>query len=155
MSEHRASIAWRREGPDFDYDTYDRTHTVRFASSGLELLASTAPDFHGRADAVNPSEQLAGALASCHMLTFLAVAAKSGLVVDAYEDTAEVRLGMTSEGRLMVITRIALRPRVTFAGAPPSEERLRELHARAHRTCVVSSALRVTVDIHPVIGRGD
>lgn len=150
MAEHRASVAWRRGETRFTFETYDRTHEVTF-ESGASLLASSSPEFHGREDAVNPSEQLAGALASCHMLTFLAVAAKSGLVVDSYHDTAEVRLGMTSEGRLMVITRIALRPRVTFSGEQPSEERLRDMHAKAHRTCVVASALRVTVELNPVV----
>jgi len=37
MSEHSATIEWRRATPDFNYSTYDRSHVWRF-ESGVEIL---------------------------------------------------------------------------------------------------------------------
>ena len=75
MSEHRISLAWKRQTPDFAYDTYDRTHTVMF-EGGQTIQASAAAAYLGKADYANPEELLAASLSSCHMLTFLAIAAK-------------------------------------------------------------------------------
>lgn len=145
MSVHRARVVWRRATHDFDYDTYDRAHTIGF-EGGQSLRASSAPDYNGLAANANPEELFTAALASCHMLTFLAIAAKSRLVVDAYEDSAEAILGKDAAGRLAV-TKVVLRPRVTFAGAPPPAERLRDLHAKAHRNCFIASSVACEVAV--------
>jgi organic hydroperoxide reductase OsmC/OhrA len=143
MSQHRARVAWRRATPDFAYDTYDRTHTVGFAG-GQELLGSAAPDYKGDAAKANPEELLVAALASCHMLTFLAIAARGRLVVDGYEDDAEGTLGKNAAGKLAV-TKVVLRPRVTFAGDAPTPEKLRELHDKAHHNCFIANSVACEV----------
>ena len=56
------------------------------------------------------------ALSSCHMLSFLAIAARKRLTVDSYEDDAVGHMEKNAEGRL-AITRVELRPRVRFSGA--------------------------------------
>ena len=53
------------------------------------------------------------------MLTFLAIAAKSRLTVDAYEDNAVAILDKNTGGKLAV-TKTILRPKVTFAAATPA-----------------------------------
>lgn len=145
MSVHRARVEWRRATPDFDYDTYDRTHTVGF-EGGQSLQGSSAPDYKGLAAHANPEELLAAALASCHMLTFLAIAAKSRLVVDAYEDQAEALLGKNAAGK-MAVTKVVLRPKVTFAGEPPAAEKLRDLHDKAHRNCFIANSVACEVTV--------
>lgn len=147
MSEHRARVAWRRATPDFAYDTYDRTHDVRFPG-GQALQGSAAPDYKGDPAKANPEEMLAAALASCHMLTFLAIAARSRLVVDAYEDEAEATLGKDDGGKLAV-TKVVLRPRVTFAGEAPTPEKLADLHRKAHDNCFVGRSVRCEVVVEP------
>jgi organic hydroperoxide reductase OsmC/OhrA len=112
MSEHHASVRWTRTTPDFTYDTYDRGHQVRYGS-GIEVPASAAADFKGDPTRVNPEEAFVGALSSCHMLTFLAIAARKHLVVERYEDDAVGTLDKNAEGRLAV-TKVVLHPRVTF-----------------------------------------
>lgn len=143
MSHHRARVEWRRATPDFDYDTYDRTHTIAL-EGGQALQGSSAPDYKGNPAHANPEELLAASLASCHMLTFLAVAAKSRLVVDAYEDHAEATLEKNADGR-MAVTKVVLRPKVTFAGEPPSPEKLRGLHDKAHKNCMIASSVKCEV----------
>mgnify|MGYP001573037828 CR=1 FL=1 len=87
MSEHKASVTWKRNTPDFAYETYDRTFKSTF-EGGQSYTGSAAPQFAGKAEHANPEELLASALAGCHMLTFLAVSSKGGFTVDNYEDTA-------------------------------------------------------------------
>ncbi len=81
------------------------------------------------------------------MLTFLAVAAKRGHEVDAYEDDAVGYLEKNDEGRLAV-TRIVLRPVIRFAeGTAPDAEALNKLHASAHRNCFISNSVRAAVEV--------
>ena len=84
MSEHKVTIQWRREG-DFSSKTYNRSHQWDFGH-GNTINASAASDFQGDKECVDPEQAFVAALASCHMLTFLAIAAKKQYVVDRYED---------------------------------------------------------------------
>jgi organic hydroperoxide reductase OsmC/OhrA len=147
MSLHAASLSWSRTTPDFTYDTYDRTHRVRFGG-GVEAPMSSAPEYKGNAELPNPEEMLAAALGSCHMLTFLAIAARSRLVVDSYEDTPTAHLEKNDAGKLAV-TKIVLHPRITFAGEAPDAEKLRSLHDKAHHNCFIGSSItsEVVVEI--------
>jgi organic hydroperoxide reductase OsmC/OhrA len=146
-SGYRAGVRWTRTTPDFTVEGYDRSHRVSFGG-GQACLGSAAPDYKGRADMVNPEELMAASLASCHMLTFLFLAARQGLTVDAYEDEAEALVGKNAEGR-MAVTRIVLRPRATFAGTAPGSDELKKLHDRAHRGCFVANSLACEVAIEP------
>ena len=75
MSEHKVGLEWKRESERFTYDTYNRDHVVTF-EGGARVSVSAAPAYRGNPALVNPEEGLVAALSSCHMLTFLAVAAK-------------------------------------------------------------------------------
>jgi organic hydroperoxide reductase OsmC/OhrA len=142
MSEHRVEIAWKRETPGFEYDTYDRSHAIRF-EGGQSLRASSAPEYLGNKAMANPEEMLAAALSSCHMLTFLAVAAKSHLVVESYEDKAVAFLDKNADGK-MAVTRVVLNPQVRFS-SEVSSEKLAQLHEKAHRNCFVANSVRCEV----------
>jgi organic hydroperoxide reductase OsmC/OhrA len=146
MSTHHASIRWSRATPDFAYDTYDRGHDWRFGG-GTTLRATSAPEYKGDAALPNPEEALVAALSSCHMLTFLAVAARKRLVVDAYEDDAEGVLAKNAEGKLAVTT-VTLRPRVTFA-SEVSPETLAQLHHQAHEHCFIANSVKTEVKVEP------
>ena len=115
MSEHKATIVWARNGADFGYKTYPRDHAWRF-DNGIEIPGSAAPAYLGNPDRVDPEGAFVAALASCHMLTFLALASNRGFVVDSYEDCAVGHLGKNANGKMAVI-RIDLRPQITFSGA--------------------------------------
>src|SRR5690606_38179304 len=130
MSTYRATVRWQRTAAPFTYAAYSRTHTWRF-EGGIEVQASAAPAYRGDPALVDPEEAFVASLASCHLLTFLAIAARDGLVVETYEDEAEGTLAKNEAGRLAV-TRVVLRPRVAFGGEAPSEETLARMHAQAH-----------------------
>ena len=69
MSEHKASIQWKRDTEDFNIKTYNRDHEVRF-ENGVLIPASVTVDFNGNSQLNNPEDLFDGFLMGCHMLTF-------------------------------------------------------------------------------------
>ncbi|EKF74579.1 hypothetical protein A11A3_08130 [Alcanivorax hongdengensis A-11-3] len=147
MSEHGATVAWHL-GPDenFEYETFKRDHEWTFAG-GEVVQASASPDFFGCANRVNPDEAVIAATSSCHMLTFLAIAAKQKHKVLSYIDQPRGTVEKNRDGR-MAITRIELRPRVVF-DEDLSDEAIERMHASAHRNCFVANSLMADITIHP------
>jgi len=144
MSEHVARIRWKRATPDFVYETYDRDHAVAFGG-GSTIAASSAAEFRGRRELPNPEEMFVASLSSCHMLTFLAIAARKRLVVDAYEDDAVGYLTEVGDRKLWV-SRVTLRPRIRFA-SPVDPAQLRRMHELSHRGCFIASSVRTVVEV--------
>ena len=75
MSEHHATVDWERGSVEFKYRSYSRDHTWKF-EGGVRVSASAAPAFFGNPNLVDPEKAYVASLASCHMLTFLAIAAR-------------------------------------------------------------------------------
>ena len=148
MSTFSIGLSWQRSTPDFDVKTFSRDHVWRLAG-GQTVQGSSAPDFSGNPEMSNPEEALLAALSSCHMLTFLSVAALRKLVVDRYEDEPVAELGKNEKGKLMV-ARMTLRPQVTFSGAAiPDENAVRELHKKAKENCFVGNSVLSQVTLEP------
>ena len=145
MSEHSVTIDWNRDGRDFTYASYGRDHTWRFEGGAL-VNASAAPGYRGSPDLVDPEEAFVASLSSCHMLTFLALAAKNKLVVDRYSDRAVGHLEKNAEGRLAV-TRVVLNPVIEFVGPKPTATQLAELHDSAHHHCFIANSVTTEVSV--------
>ena len=147
MSEHRIALDWSRNGAPFERGNYPKTHTVRF-DGGQTLRNSSAPgDYGGDASASNPEELLLSALSSCHMLTFLAVAANRGYVIDSYHDDASAELGKNADGKMAVV-KATLAPKVTFSGDKrPNADEYAALQARAHAACFIANSVKTQVEL--------
>jgi organic hydroperoxide reductase OsmC/OhrA len=145
MSEHAATVSWERTSDDFSYEAYSRDHTWVF-ESGVSVAASAAPGYAGDPNRVDPEEAFVAAVASCHMLTFLAIAARKRLVVDGYRDAAVGTLEKNEEGRLAV-TSVTLRPVVSFRDGPPAPEVIEKIHAQAHRGCFIANSVRSEIRV--------
>ena len=145
MSEHKATIRWSRGDRDFAYESYPRDHTWTF-EGGVEVAASAAPACLGTAERVDPEEAFVAAVSSCHMLTFLAIAARKRLVVDRYDDDAVGLLEKNADGKLAV-TRVTLRPRIAFGATPPAAEELARLHELAHENCFIANSVRTAIEV--------
>ncbi len=146
MSEHHSRIRWQRGDAPFTYEGYDRTHRWRFGG-GAELEASSAPEYRGRAELPNPEEALVAALSSCHMLTFLAIAARRRFTVESYDDDAVGHMEKNAEGRLAV-TRVELRPRIRFSGEKqPDAAELARLHELSHKECFIANSVKTEVSV--------
>lgn len=145
MSQHTARIDWQRTGDDFSLKDYSRDHTWTF-NGGTSVAASAAPDYLGSPERVDPEQALVAAISSCHMLTFLAIASRRGLVVDRYTDDAVGTLEKNAEGKL-AITRVELRPAIAFAGETPDAATLDEMHHQAHERCFIASSVKTEVEV--------
>jgi len=148
MSEHHASVRWTRRSADFTYDSYNRAHDVTFKTGAIVLPSSAATEFRGEADRVNPEETYVSALASCHMLSFLAICARKRIVVDYYEDDAVGFLSKNTNGKLWV-SRVILRPRIRFAGTAPDAASLAALHHQSHAECFIANSVNTDVAVEP------
>jgi len=143
------SLEWSRNGGPFTRDNYSRDHDIRF-SGGQSLLNSAAPGkYAGNPGASNPEELLLAALSSCHMLTFLAVCANRGYMVDRYHDDAVALLDRNADGQMAVVKAI-LAPEVSFSGAKqPSADEYAKLHERAHQACFIANSVKTSVEVKP------
>jgi organic hydroperoxide reductase OsmC/OhrA len=145
--EHRATIEWRRTSDGYTYETYNRAHDWCFHA--VTVPASSAPNFRGEMERVNPEEAFIAALSSCHMLTFLAIAAKNKLSLDTYHDDAVGYLEKNSAGRL-AITRVTLRPRIQWsAGVTVAQSLLEKMHHQAHEGCFIANSVNTNITVEP------
>lgn len=146
MSEHKITLTWKRGDKPLEYQKYSRDHTWKF-DGGHEMQASAAPAYLGNPNLVDPEEAFVASLSSCHMLTFLAIAAKKKLVLDEYVDEAIGYMEKNAEGRL-AITRVILRPRLKFSGEKqPTAQELEEMNHAAHEQCFIANSVKTEIKV--------
>ena len=148
MSIYTAIIRWSRDpSTDFARGQYSRAHQWVF-DGGLTVRASPSPHVvpapWNDPAGVDPEEAFVASLSSCHMLFFVDFARRGGFVVDEYVDEAEGVLEKRADGK-MWMSRVTLRPRVTWGGSPPDESAIADLHHRAHEACFIANS--VTTDV--------
>ena len=148
MHVHEAKVSWTRGDEKFTDNHYSRAHEWSF-DGGVQVRASSSPAVVplplSAADAVDPEEALVAATSSCHMLWFLSLVARKGFIVDSYVDEARGEIGKNAEGKTAV-TRITLRPRISFSGEKqPTAADLEALHHAAHEQCFIASSLKSEV----------
>lgn len=147
MSDLAINLHWRREAPALETGRYSNAHRVSF-NRMFDIDVDAAPDWGGDPDYTNPEQALASALSSCHMMTFLALAAKAGWPVAGYSDHAMAYLGKNPRGQ-MSVTRIDLHPVVRFdPGFAVTDEAMGQMQDRAHRYCFIANTLADSVEIN-------
>ena len=115
------------------------------SGAGKPDLAASAPSVFGGDDSrYNPEELLVMSLAQCHLLTYLAIAARKRITILAYEDRATGTLGVGTAGGKMSMREVTLRPRVTVAKGTSLAEAM-ALHERAHANCFVANSVNFPV----------
>lgn len=143
---YTAVVLWERGATPFTDGRYSRGHRWRF-DGGAEVPASSSPQVvpvpMSDPAAIDPEEAFVAALSSCHMLWFLSIAARRGFVVNSYRDEAEGIMAV-ADGRI-AITRVSLRPRVTYAGRSPDPDEDAAMHREAHDSCYVANSVRTEV----------
>ena len=145
MSTYTAKITWKSDSRDtFAQNKYTRGHVWEF-DGGVSVPASSSPHavrvpFSVEA-AVDPEEALVASAASCHMLTFLWLAAKAGFNIASYTDNAIGELASLEDGRQW-LAKITLDPQIEWVGDPPTDEELADLHHRAHEGCYIANSIK-------------
>ncbi len=149
MSELSIELSWQRQEAELQPNKYSAAHQVIF-NDEYEITGDAAPDWGGDAMNTNPEQALAAAMSSCHMMTFLALAAKAKWPVASYHDKAVAHLGKNAKGK-MSVTRIDLHPHVRFdTGFDLDSEKLAEMQERAHRYCFIANSLSDDVEVNIV-----
>ncbi|HEY0215444.1 MAG TPA: OsmC family protein [Cellulomonas sp.] len=169
LHTYAADVVWTGAGETgtTGYAAYRRDHEVRVA--GKPTIAGSAdPAFRGDPARHNPEELLVSALAQCHMLWFLHLAATAGVVVVAYTDraTGTMRVEAAGHGQF---TEAVLRPHVTVRRGPVDAGRatdatgapgpgtddldldasLADLHRQAHEHCFIARSVSFPVRTEP------
>lgn len=152
MSEHEARIVWERGDQVFVDNKFSRRHRWLFdggadvtASSPLSIRPPPMSDPAG----VDPEEAFVAALASCHMLWFLGIAAANGYCVNSYTDNP-VGVLEAIDGKRQGITRVTLRPHVTFEpGRQPAPQEVDAMHEKAHHNCFIANSVKSEVRCVP------
>lgn len=131
-THHHAHVVW--EGTKEDL----RAHRIELAEQ--TLLCSSMPERGGDASRADPEEMFVAALASCHMLWFLALARERRLRVLSYGDRA---LGELDGER---ITRVELHPEISFESEPEGYT-IADLHHAAHERCFLANSVNFPVEV--------
>jgi organic hydroperoxide reductase OsmC/OhrA len=152
MGSYTATVVWERSANEaFTDNKYSRGHQWSF-DGGVSFRASSSPHVvskYSDPSGVDPEEAFVASLSSCHMLTFLYLAAKRGFIVDRYEDQAEGVMARNEAGRFFVKT-VTLRPRISWGGQPPDAATLDALHHAAHEECFIANSVKTDVRCAPV-----
>lgn len=144
MSEHRITLNWNKGDVPFTYDAYPRNHTISFKNGQETVTVSASPAYKGDGSKADPEDMLVAALSSCHMLSFLAIAAKKKLTVTSYEDVATGFL--ENDGGKLWMTRVVLRPKVAIDA---DAETLSHIHHLAHQACFIANSVKTNVTVEP------
>lgn len=136
---YQATISWR--GETRDYKSYSREYSVAVPGKPT-YKASADAAFGGDPKLHNPEDLLLISLSTCHMLSYLAVCARAGIVVISYEDRAEATMAI--KDKRMRFTDVVLHPRVTLA---PGADRTKAeaAHAQAHDECFIANSVNFPV----------
>jgi organic hydroperoxide reductase OsmC/OhrA len=142
------SVEWtgNRGSGTSDYKAFGRDNTLT-TEGRPPLLGSAARAFHGDAERWNPEETLMAALVECHLLSYLYLAAKNGIVVESYTDAATGSVQTDEEaGRF---TEVILRPVVTISSGDAALAQT--LHDEAERICFIAQSVNFPVRHEPTI----
>jgi len=130
------------------YTGYGRKYRLQIDGKP-ELVGSADPMFRGDGAIYNPEDLFVAALSGCHLLSYLALCARTKINVVAYEDNASGTLLLTPNGG-GIFESVTLRPVVTLA--PGSDEkRAMELHEQAHDLCFIAASVKIPVLHEPQI----
>ena len=143
-----SALAW--SGNTLEPD-YSRDAALTKPAGLAAIPVSSLPDFGGSGARWNPEDLLAGTLAHCHMLTFLALAAKARVEVREYLDQAEARL--VTEDRVSRVGEIRLQPTIRVAPGT-GVGKVQELFQKAHKYCVIANSITSKVVMAPKVVEG-
>jgi organic hydroperoxide reductase OsmC/OhrA len=136
----------------------ESTGSFRNHARAYEISAPGKPVIAGSSDAVfrgdagrwNPEDLLVASLSACHKLWYMGLCAAAGIVVLAYEDTADGTMVEEETGGGGQFVKVTLRPRVTLA--PGSDrQKAKLLHHTAHENCFIARSVNFPVVHEPVV----
>ena len=145
MNELSITLEWNLHEDELKPDVFSKNHKIQINNNLLN--AGSAPDYGGKEDELNPEQSLAAAISSCHMMTFLSLAAKMRWPVKSYKDKAFAFIGKNSKGK-MCVNKIELNPIIKFKNEfTVSRDEMEKMQDRSHRYCFIANSLSEEVKI--------
>jgi organic hydroperoxide reductase OsmC/OhrA len=126
------------------HTAYDRKYDIAFDGKPV-IAGSSDPAFRGDPTRHNPEELLVASVSACHMLWYLSLSAKAGIIVTSYEDHAEGTMEESRNGS-GCFTGVVLRPIITLAAG--SDAAAADLtHHKAHEMCFVAQSVNFPITV--------
>lgn len=152
MSEHTYDlrVTWtgnRGEGTTGIRD-YDRDLVIS-AEDHVDIEGTADPGYLGDPKRWNPEQLFTASIAQCHMLWYLGLASRRGVVVHEYVDDAVGTMVAEPSGKAR-FTHVLLRPRVVVA-AEDQVETATSLHDKAHEMCFIAQSVSFPVTVEPTV----
>src|SRR5215831_732919 len=113
------------------------------------LPVDAPPEFKGHEGTWTPEHLFVGAVNSCFMTTFIAIAEKSHLDFTSFKTSAKGTLEKT-EGRGLMITEIVLHPVLTIRNGDDFARANRILQ-KAEQHCLIANSAKTHIRMQPEI----
>lgn len=141
---YKTNLVWigNKGSGTMDYRSYDRDFKIEI-SGKTPIQGSSDSIFLGDESKYNPEDLLLSSVSSCHMLWYLHLCAKNGIVVIDYKDKAEGIMTENADGSGK-FTEITLRPDVIVSKADDISL-ANALHAEASKMCFIASSVNFPV----------
>lgn len=155
--QFQAHLEWPADPPVVAHLEANFSRNAVLGAPGKPPLAGSAPAvYQGDASRYNPEELLLMSLSECHMLTYLAIAAKKRIAVLRYTDNATGTLatGQYGVNGKMSMQEVVLQPQVVVAKGTNLDE-ANALHEKAHANCFVANSVNFPVRCVPAISAAD
>jgi organic hydroperoxide reductase OsmC/OhrA len=133
-----------------EFREFERSHEID-ADGKPTIFASAAPgrSFRGEASRWNPEELLVASLSQCHMLWYLFLCSREGVVVTEYVDRPHGTMVQRADGGGR-FEEVVLEPMVTIASTAYAD-RAAALHDQAHEMCFIANSVNFPVRTVPTI----
>lgn len=128
------------------YGGYLRSWDIRVPGKPI-VHCSNDPALGGDPSLMNPEDLLLSALCACHMLWYLHLAARGGIVVVGYRDEP-LATGATEPNGAGRFVRALLRPHVTVRAG--TDLTIAEaLHSQVHQYCYIARSVSFPIEVRP------
>lgn len=141
---YKTNLVWKgnKGSGTMDYRSYDRDFEVEI-NGKTPIQGSSDSVFLGDKSKYNPEDLLLSSVSSCHMLWYLHLCSKNGIVVIDYKDNAEGIMSENADGSGR-FTEIVLKPEVVISNASDINI-ANALHSDANKMCFIANSLNFPV----------
>jgi organic hydroperoxide reductase OsmC/OhrA len=141
---YAATITW--SGETSRRGNHSRNHEI-VVEGKPPIAGSSDPAFRGDPARYNPEDLLVASLSACHMLWYLSLCGKAGVVITGYVDRAEGTMSEAGDGSGR-FTSVVLRPEITLAAG--SDQAIADAqHHDAHAKCFIAQSVNFPVTVEP------
>ncbi|RZL17567.1 MAG: OsmC family peroxiredoxin [Pedobacter sp.] len=146
--QYRSLLTWtgNKGSGTMDYRSYDRDFIVSFKGK-KDIAGSSDSAFMGDMSKYNPEDLLLASLSSCHMLWYLHLCSKNGIVVMEYKDAASGTMTELADGSGK-FKEVILQPQVVIADKSQTDL-ANALHNEANKMCFIANSVNFPVRHQP------